>query len=64
MAEIIVENKEQIARLTLKAGAYVKPGDILGYSSGWVLADASVAGIIPAQYIATEKGYGSGEMQA
>lgn len=42
------------ARVTLAAGVTANAGDLIGYSSGWVLADAD--GRIPARYMAATSG--------
>jgi hypothetical protein len=49
---------ERIVELTLKTLATldVSQGDLLGYSSGWVLADADAATNIYTQYVAMQNG--------
>jgi len=49
---VIIEQAERKAQLTLAAS--VNPGDLLGYNSGWVKADAN--GIYFAEWIAMEQG--------
>jgi hypothetical protein len=51
---VVVEDAEKLATLTL--AATVNPGDLLGYNSGWVLADSTVSTIYYAQWIALEHG--------
>jgi hypothetical protein len=48
--------------LTVKTGVTVKAGDLLGYSSGWALADANAG--IPAEYIAGTDGEAGQEITA
>ncbi len=49
---VIVEDAERVATITL--AATVNPGDVLGYNSGWVKADAN--GIYYAQWVAMAHG--------
>lgn len=58
--EPIIEHAEGILDLIVKSGSVVDKGDLLGYSSGWVRADADTAAYIYAQYIAMEHLVGDG----
>lgn len=53
---MVVRDAENITHLTMKADTFVKRGDLLGYSSGWVKADADTASDIFAQWVALEDG--------
>jgi hypothetical protein len=57
---------ERVTELTLKTLSTldVSPGDLLGYSSGWVLADADAATNIYAQYIALQGGKSNSTIKA
>jgi len=57
---------EKFADLVLKtvAGAMVSPGDLLGYSTGWLRADADAATNVYAQYVALEGGKGGEVIRA
>ena len=55
---------EKITELVIKSGQDVSPGDLLGYSSGWVLADADAATNVYAQYIALQGGSGGKVIKA
>jgi hypothetical protein len=46
-------------RITLAASQTVLPGDPLGYSTGWKLADGNSSPAIPAQCVAGEAGVGA-----
>lgn len=50
--EAIIQDVEGVVELAIKSGSQVKRGDILGYSSGWLQADADAAGRIPGKYVA------------
>jgi len=52
--DLIVENGSQPVQVTLAAAC--KPGQLLGYSSGWKLANATVGTAIPAELIAGQAG--------
>ena len=47
---------EKVAELILKSGETIGQGDLIGYSSGWVLADASDH--IFADWVALQSGLG------
>jgi hypothetical protein len=61
-----VKTQEEPVQLVVKSGAIVQAGDALGYSTGWVVANAyAVTGttptaIIPAQFISLESCVGDG----
>ncbi len=55
---------EKVVELAVKAGQDISPGDILGYSSGWVKADADAAAYIYAQYVALQGGRGGQTIRA
>lgn len=57
---------ENIVELTLKTvkTLSVSPGDLLGYSSGWVMADADAAANIYAQYVALTGGNSGSSIRA
>lgn len=55
---LIVEEAEDICTITMKAANSVKRGDLLGYDSGWVKADADTASNIYAQGVALADGDG------
>ena len=59
-SEVVIQDIEGVTQVTLNSGVAVKRGDLLGYSSGWVKADADAASYVYAQYIALEIG-GGGE---
>lgn len=50
--------------ITLKAGVTATPGQLLGYSDGWVLADGDAATPIPAKLVAGAYGIGGENIQA
>ena len=52
--DIAVENGQQPVHVTLAAA--VKPGELIGYSSGWVKSNAAVGTAIPAELIAGQRG--------
>ncbi len=54
---------EGVVELAL-TGAEVSPGDLLGYSGGWVLADADAAANIYGQYIAMQHGLAGATIKA
>ena len=55
---MVITDAENITKVTLKAANSVKRGDLLGYDSGWVKADADTAADIFAQWVALEDGVG------
>ena len=55
---MVITDAENITKLTLLAANSVKRGDLLGYSSGWVKADADTAANIFAEWVALEDGVG------
>jgi hypothetical protein len=57
---------EKIVELTLKkvAGVDYSPGDIVGYSTGWVKADADAATNVYGQYILLQGGKGNDVVKA
>ncbi len=61
---MITEIEERLGKAcVIAADVYVKRGDLIGYSSGWKLANAfgsTTVDPIPAQYIALETCYGDG----
>ena len=55
--DVTVENAEIPVQITLGGTAIsYKPGDLLGYSSGWVKALATVTTIVSAELIVGQKG--------
>jgi hypothetical protein len=60
MADATMLYPEQVVDIVIKSGTQVSKGDLLGYSSGWVLADADGATNIYAQYIALQGMVGDG----
>ena len=52
--DLIVENGLQPVQITLAVA--VKPGELLGYSSGWKKSNATVGTAIPAELIAGQAG--------
>lgn len=57
MAEpLIIENVEMQTKVTMKASSTCRRGNLIGYSSGWVQADADAASNIYAQFVALEDG--------
>ena len=58
--DLVIKEQQDVFEVTMKAASSCKRGDLLGYSSGWVKADADVAaGPIYAECIALEGGGGS-----
>lgn len=55
---------EKIGDLVIKAGEWIGRGELLGYSSGWVRADADLATNIYAQFVAMQDGVGGQKIQA
>ncbi len=60
MAEVEIKEARMLATLAPKSGAYGKRGSLLGYNSGWVLADSDAAAKYFAQWIALEDFVGDG----
>lgn len=60
MADATILYSEKTVDLVIKSGTQVSKGDLLGYSSGWVKADADAASYIYAQYIALQGLVGDG----
>ncbi|KKM32466.1 hypothetical protein LCGC14_1565740, partial [marine sediment metagenome] len=61
-SDIVLSNiRGRVERLTAKSGAAWRRGDLIGYDSGWVKADASVATPIYAQLVALTPADGSNE---
>lgn len=61
-SDITLSNiRGRVERLTAKAGAAWRRGDLIGYDSGWVKADSSVATPIYAQLVALGPADGSNE---
>jgi hypothetical protein len=55
--DVILENAEIPVQITLGGSAVsYKPGDLIGYSSGWVKALATVSSIVNAELIVGQKG--------
>ena len=60
MAELKIEESRGEVTLTALSGAVIKRGDLIGYNSGWTLADAGVGTIYYAEYVALEGVVGDG----
>ena len=58
---MVIQDAENITHLTMKDDTFVKRGDLLGYNSGWVKADADAGANIYAQWVALEDG-GDGQV--
>ena len=60
MAELKIKESRGKVTLTALSGAVIKRGDLIGYNSGWTLADAGVGTIYYAEYVALEGVVGDG----
>lgn len=60
---VVIEEAEGLTRVTIKAASTIDRGNVIGYSSGWVKADADAASNIYGQFVALEYGDGGKGIQ-